>query len=209
MFQKTDSTDDIRKQVQDRVDQEQVLLRIAAEERSLQRQAIQAEGEKEPETPPDIKLINAATWLDSEPPPSDQIMMDTFDAGDKVCIIGSSKLRKSFFILMMLICLAAGRNFLNWQVVRPRRVLYCQFEIKDQHCHRRVKRMARAMGITAADLGDRLQIINARGLGISGRKVWSGYRGPPLTSGRKLSALIPSIKSQRELRTTRRMQRLS
>lgn len=96
-----------------------VLSRVAAVERTAEREAIQAEGEKRPEPPPDITIINAATWLDSEPPLSDQIMMDTFDAGDKVCIIGSSKLRKSFFILMMLICLAAGRNFLNWQVVRP------------------------------------------------------------------------------------------
>jgi hypothetical protein len=119
-------------------------------------------------TTTELKMVNAATWLESEPPPPDQILADTFDAGDKVAIIGSSKLRKSFFLLQMDISLAAGRDFLTWRITKPRKVLHCQFEITDHHFHRRVKRMARAMGITATDLGDRLRIINARGLGIKG-----------------------------------------
>lgn len=124
---------------------------------------------KQPDTTTsELKMINAATLIESEPPPPDQIMEDTFDTGDKVAIIGSSKLRKSFFLLQMVLSLAAGRNFLSWQITRPRRVLHCQFEIKDHHFHRRLKRMARAMGIASNDLGDRLRIINARGLGISG-----------------------------------------
>lgn len=123
---------------------------------------------EEDTTTTEIIIINAASWLKSEPPPPDQIMEDTFDAGDKVAIIGSSKLRKSFFLLQMVLSLASGHNFLPWRITKPRRVLHCQFEIKDHHFQRRVKRMARAMGITAADLSDRLQVINARGLGISG-----------------------------------------
>lgn len=113
-------------------------------------------------------VVNAADWLQTEPPLPDQILEDTFDAGDKLAIIGSSKLRKSFFLLMLLLCLAAGRDFLKWRITKPRRVLHCQFEIKDLHFHRRIKRMARAMGITSDDLGDRLHIINARGMGICG-----------------------------------------
>jgi len=113
-------------------------------------------------------VVNAADLLQTEPPLPDQILEDTFDAGDKVAIIGSSKLRKSFFLLMLLLCLAAGRDFLKWRITKPLRVLHCQFEIKDLHFHRRLKKMARAMGITSDDIGDRLHIINARGLGISG-----------------------------------------
>ncbi len=123
---------------------------------------------KQPGTTTDLKIINAATLLDSEPPAPDQILEDTIDAGDKLAIISSSKLYKSMLSLQMALSLTAGRNFLTWRVTRPRKVLYIQFEIKDDHFHRRIKRMARAMGITAEDLGDRLQIINARGMGISG-----------------------------------------
>lgn len=112
--------------------------------------------------------VDASAWLKSEPPEPDQILRDTFDVGDKVAIIGSSKMKKTFFLLQLLLCMAAGRSFLDWHIPKARRVLHIQFEIQDHHYHRRVKRMAKAMGITSVDLGDRFHILNARGLGISG-----------------------------------------
>lgn len=115
-----------------------------------------------------IQLIDAATWLDTDPPKPDQILEGVFDTSDKFVIIASSKLRKSFFLLMMALCLAAGKPFLAWGVPKKRRVVIIQLEIKTHHFHRRVKKMARALGIGAQDIGGRLQIINARGLGISG-----------------------------------------
>ena len=115
-----------------------------------------------------FNIINAADWLQTDPPPPDQILKDTIDCGDKLAIIGSSKLRKSFFLLSLLICLATGRSFLNWIVPQKRRVLLIQFEIRDHHLHRRVKNMCQALGISPDDLGDRFQILNARGLGLAG-----------------------------------------
>jgi len=112
--------------------------------------------------------INVADWLESEPSEPDQIFEDTFDVGDKIAIIASSKMRKTFFLLQMLLSIAAGRRFLAWEISKPRRILHVQFEIQDQHYHRRVKRMSKTMGITSADLGDRFHILNARGLGLSG-----------------------------------------
>lgn len=126
--------------------------------------------EPAPGNPPanNIQIINAAHWLTTEPPIPDQILEGIFDAGDKFALIGSSKLRKSFFLLMLAISLAAGVNFLEWVVPKRRRVLLVQLEIKEHHFHRRVRRMANAMGITTDDLEDRLRVINARGLGING-----------------------------------------
>ena len=112
--------------------------------------------------------VNAAILLETDPPDPDQIMKDSFDVGDKVAIIASSKLRKTFFLLQMLLSMAAGRRFLNWQAPKPRRILHVQFEIQDHHYHRRVKKMAKALGITSDDLEDRFNILNARGLGITG-----------------------------------------
>lgn len=123
----------------------------------------ESEGEADP-----FQLINAAKWLNEESPFPDQVLEDTFDTGDKVAIIGLSKLRKSFFLLQLAILLAAGLNFLLWKVSRCRRVLYVQLEIQEHHFHKRLKRMCTALGITAEKLGDRLQILNGRGLGITG-----------------------------------------
>lgn len=113
-------------------------------------------------------LINAADWLLCEPEEPDQILESIFDIGDKLAVIGSSKMRKSFFFLQMLICVAAGRPFLNWSVPKPRRVVHIQYEISSNHYHRRIKRMCKAMDITSDELGDRLHILNARGLNLSG-----------------------------------------
>ena len=113
--------------------------------------------------------VSASDLLQTEPPEPDQIMVDTFDVGDKIALIASSKLRKTFFLLMFLLCLATGRSFLSWQIPKPRRILHVQFEIQGHHFHRRVKRMGKALGITPADLGDRLHILNARGLGLAGQ----------------------------------------
>jgi hypothetical protein len=122
---------------------------------------------KETELP---TTVNAADLLETEPKDPDQIMADTFDVGDKVALIASSKLRKTFFLLMFLLCLAAGKNFLSWRIPKPRRILHVQFEIQEHHYHRRIRRMAKAIGITSADLGDRFYILNARGLGLSGQE---------------------------------------
>lgn len=120
------------------------------------------------ETAPDIAVLDAAAWLTTEPPDSDQIIGDTFDAGDKVAIIGSSKLRKSFFLLQGMLSIASGRDFLGWTVPKARRVAIVQFEIQQHHFHRRVRRMAAGLGIEPQDIADRLRIVNARGLALSG-----------------------------------------
>jgi len=114
-------------------------------------------------------LVNAADWLKTEPPEPDQILADSFDIGDKISIIGISKSHKTFFLLQMLISVAAGIPFLIWDVPTRRRILHCQFEIRKDHYHRRVRRMCKSMGITADDIGDRFQIVNGRGLGIVGK----------------------------------------
>jgi len=119
--------------------------------------------EKELPTP-----VNAADWLESEPEEPDQIIEEVLDVKDKLAVIGSAKMKKTFFLLMMLLCLASGRPFLNWRIPTPRRVFHIQYEIQPNHYHRRLKNMCKSMGITSADLGDRFRIINARGRNLSG-----------------------------------------
>jgi len=113
-------------------------------------------------------LKNAASWILEPPKDPDQILSDVFDRGDKVVLIGSSKSRKTFFLLQMLLSIAAGRAFLGWRISKPRKVLHVQFEIQEHHFHRRLLRMCPAMSINPSDLENRFQILNARGRNISG-----------------------------------------
>jgi len=106
--------------------------------------------------------IDADEWLGKEPETPDQVLAATFDVGDKAVLIAPSKLRKSFFFMQLMISLSAGETFLAWQVPKARRCLLVQFEIRAHHCHRRVKTMAKRMGVT--DIRHNLHIINARGL---------------------------------------------
>jgi RecA-family ATPase len=112
-------------------------------------------------------VVDAATWLVTEPPPVDPILVDTYDTGDKVCVIGASKTRKSFFVLQKALCLAAGMDFLAWKVPAPRRVLLVQLEIQERHYWRRVRRMVSALGISPEAIGDRLRVVNGRGKGVT------------------------------------------
>lgn len=116
----------------------------------------------------EIKPVSAVHYLQEEPPVPEQILVDTFDLGDKIVVIGGSKQRKSFFILQMAISLAAGLDFLIWKNRAPRRVLLVQFEVKEDHYHKRVRNMADVLDVSEENIKDNLQIINARGLGING-----------------------------------------
>ena len=119
-----------------------------------------------------VRARDAREYLDAEPPPVDPVLQDTLDKGDKLMLVAASKMRKSLFILMLAICLAAGRDFLNWKVPKPRTVLYAQWEIREHHVWRRVRRLCKAMGIKSEDLGGRLRVMSLRG-----KEGWAGVNG--------------------------------
>ena len=109
-------------------------------------------------------LVDAGTWITNEPPPVDAVLTDTFDMGDKIPIIGSSKSRKSFFALQLALSLASGLpKILNWNIPKHRRVLVVQMEVKPHHYWRRLRNMARKLGLSVADLGGRLSVASLRG----------------------------------------------
>jgi hypothetical protein len=116
----------------------------------------------------DLEIIDAADWLDNVPPEPDQVLAELLDAGDKMAVVGSSKMRKSFFFQQMGMSIAVGRDFLDIRVPKRRKVLYVQFEIRKPHSHRRTRCLARAMGISASELRGQFKTIPARGKGLKG-----------------------------------------
>lgn len=115
-----------------------------------------------------LNFLNASQWIEEDEKELDQIIENLFDVGDKLAIIGSSKSRKSFLTFQLCICLAAGKPFMGLNVSKKRNVIYIQLEIKADHCHRRLNRLCRAMGVNTEDIEDRLFILNGRGLGLTG-----------------------------------------
>lgn len=113
---------------------------------------------------PRVEAINAREYLTRQPPPIEPIISGRIDQGDKVFIAGQSKSFKSFFALQMALCLVTGRSFLGWVASGLlKKVLIVQFELKPANYHRRVCFVAKACGISAEDIGDRLHIVNQRG----------------------------------------------
>jgi RecA-family ATPase len=108
-------------------------------------------------------FVDAAAYVEQEPPPSDAIVPELFDTGDKVALIGSSKARKSFFAMELALCIATGREIVGLPIAKRRRVLLIQYEIKPTHFHRRLHRAAKAYGIDADELRGWLVIVNGRG----------------------------------------------
>ena len=113
-----------------------------------------------------LKVVDAADWIETEPPPLDPIIEDMFETTDKVALIGASKLRKSFLALQIALHLAAGMDLLAWKVPKRRKVLLVQLEMKAGHFHRRVRKMAYTLGITRAVIDSNLQIVNGRGVTV-------------------------------------------
>ncbi len=111
-------------------------------------------------------VVDAAALLGSVPPPPDYIVNGIFEAGSRVMAVGSSKTRKSFLVQQLGLSVACGREFFGHGVPRPRRVLLANLENAPDWQHRRLLAMCATLSINANQLGDRLAILNGRGLGV-------------------------------------------
>ncbi|HBC89242.1 MAG TPA: hypothetical protein DCZ94_20065 [Lentisphaeria bacterium] len=91
------------------------------------------------------------------------ILEGSLDAGCKAMIIGPSKVRKSFFLLYLLISMASGMgSFLKWKIPEKRRVLAVQFEIPPYFYQQRCAGFIRSASIRAVDAN--LHVLNLRGV---------------------------------------------
>lgn len=111
---------------------------------------------------PQFSIVDVGDWLDAEPPPTNPVFEGFVDIGQRAAVIGGTKRRKSFVVATMAILSASGREGIGLKAARPRKTLLVQFEIEATYMWRRVKKLCRAMGISKADIEDRLHIVNLR-----------------------------------------------
>lgn len=117
-----------------------------------------------------LQTVEAADYLEQEPPKPDPILDGCFERGDKVELISASKQKKTFFLLFKLLHLAIGRDFLGIKVPKRRRVLYINLELRDTWLHRRIRAACRLMGIHPDELRGWFVVLNARSRGAAVRE---------------------------------------
>jgi hypothetical protein len=138
-------------------------------------------------------VLDAADWLQLELPAPSQVLKGAFDLNTKTCITGPSKARKSFFLLQLAVSVAGGlHSFLDWKIEQHRIVLYANLEIPEAHFQRRLRRMAKAMGVEPAQLKGRLHIMNARGK--SGSSVLTRIQAEAKRIGAEVIIIDPVYK---------------
>ena len=110
----------------------------------------------------------ASEWLAEPMPDPDPVIDGLFDLCDKVAVIGPSKMRKSFFVTQLAVCLARenAKTFLSFSIPKRRKVLLVQLEIKDLHQQRRLHQLCCGLFIEHRELSQNLYVLNGRGVGI-------------------------------------------
>jgi len=112
-----------------------------------------------------LPAVDAADYLETDPPKSDPIITGIFELGDKLEIIGGSKRRKSFYALELAIHVALGRDWIGLKIPKRRHVLILNLELKSVWVHRRTRRTCTALGVNPDELRGWLHIVNARSKG--------------------------------------------
>ena len=102
----------------------------------------------------------ADVW-DNLPPLADCLIDGVLRKGHKMLLAGPSKAGKSFLLIELVIAIAEGVRWLNFQC-RKGRVLYVNMELDRASCLRRFKDVYQALGIVPRNLNN-IDVWNLRG----------------------------------------------
>lgn len=118
-----------------------------------------------------IKPVTFDSLASTDPAERDPVFEGVLDMSRFAVLIAKSKMRKTFFMMMNALCIASGRKFLAWNTHKARRVMVVQFEVQHRDMHERVAVMANNLGISTADVEDRLFLYNAKATAWDGGGV--------------------------------------
>jgi AAA domain len=104
------------------------------------------------QTKPWPAFLSHAELMQPLPPPAWEIE-PLFNQGDRVMFYGKPGARKSFMVMHMEICLAAGIPWLGkFEISQPRKVLYTDKEMGEQRSKWRYHRLVRGLGLENQEL---------------------------------------------------------
>jgi len=141
---------------------QQMMRRVAEQDSELMAALAEGDEIEKSSAVEKLPLVNAAEWLNVVYPPPEHVIPGLLSKGLKGALIGSSKARKSYFLLQTALAVAAGRPLLNFGTPKARKVLLVQLEIPDYSFHERFASMVTAQGFQRHEL-ENLTILNGRG----------------------------------------------
>jgi len=111
---------------------------------------------------PKRRIINVLDLPKQYPTARAEVVKGLIRRGDVCNIIGGSKARKTFLVMLLALCVASGRKFLAWETVQGR-VLLMDNELRGDDLWRRLEAMAKAMGLCWEDVGQHIDVMPLRG----------------------------------------------
>lgn len=88
------------------------------------------------------------------------VLPGVFELGGVVQIVGASKARKSFFALQLALCASLGEEFLAFQVKKPQKVLYLNYELQTKWANARLRAMVNGLQVNLKKYPDNLTIAD-------------------------------------------------
>jgi AAA domain len=122
--------------------------------KSLQQRSIPQTHHSQQQQPPKPwpAFLSHTELMQPLPPPAWEIE-PLFNQGDRVMFYGKPGARKSFMVMHMGICLAAGIPWLEkFGISQPRKVLYIDKEMGERRSKWRYNRLVRGLGLEGCDL---------------------------------------------------------
>ena len=107
--------------------------------------------------------LDIAEFMATKFPPRREIFRGLVSQGEKMIVGSSAKSGKTWMLLQMAMCAAAGRTFLDYPAVDVSKVLFANFEIHSDTFQQRCEFMAKALGIELDELRGSLSVWNLRG----------------------------------------------
>lgn len=101
-----------------------------------------------PGTIEEPNVYDLADWIEHPPAAAELVINDCLRKGDYMLIGGSSKSRKSWFMMEMAIAASQGAEFLNMKFRRST-VLYVDFELSNYNLYKRFSHILTAKGTKA------------------------------------------------------------
>ncbi len=107
------------------------------------------------------EIENAYNYIKNPPDLADELIKGVLRKGHKMLVSGPSKAGKSFLMLQLVIAIAEGHKWLNWQCAKGK-ALYVNLELDRASCYHRIKEVYKALKIEPENAKN-IDVWNLRG----------------------------------------------
>lgn len=96
-------------------------------------------------SPSDCKVLQNLHFPENDPGLPPEKICGLLQEGGRMTISGPSKARKSFIMMALAVCAAAGKEWWGFSIPKPQKVIYVDMEIGERAVRHRMHKIARAL----------------------------------------------------------------